>query len=170
MIIDLSTLLGLVDSPGVIPGLGPIDSDTARELAADRRWRLWIRRSAEGPIVATSAHTYRPPEALARLIRARDPYCRMPGCRTPAADCDLDHATPWPHGPTAVHSLGPLCRRHHRLKTHFGWALSTIHAPPANSNLAITHEDGDRQDDPPCITWRSPAGCTSSDEVDDPLA
>ena len=163
VIIDLSTLLGLADNPGVIPGLGPIDSDTARELAADRRWRLWIRRTAEGPIVATSTRTYRPPEALARLIRARDPYCRMPGCRTPAAVCDLDHAKPWPQGPTAAHNLGPLCRRHHRLKTHFGWSLSPTQEPPP------THGDADGHDDPHRITWRSPAGCTSTDEVGDPL-
>jgi hypothetical protein len=34
---------------------------------------------------------YRPSPALLRLIRARSSTCTAPGCRRPAAACDLDH-------------------------------------------------------------------------------
>ena len=40
------------------------------------------------------------------------------------ARADIDHTVPYPHGPTADHSLGALCRRHHRLKTHSRWRLT----------------------------------------------
>ena len=113
-------------------GLGPIPASTARELAADGRWRAWITESA-GTITATSSRTYRPGAALARLIRAREPYCRMPGCRTPASRCDLDHTIAWPEGETTIENLGPLCRRHHVMKTHYGWRLEP--QPPPGATL-----------------------------------
>jgi hypothetical protein len=30
---------------------------------------------------------------------------------------------PWPDGPTCPCNLAPLCRGHHRLKTHGGWTV-----------------------------------------------
>ena len=59
----------------------------------------------------------------------------MPGCTRPAEECDLDHAVPWPDGPTSAANLGPLCRRHHILRTHYGYDLNA-------------------EDD----TWRTPTG------------
>ena len=122
VVIRLETLLGLDVDRGHVPGLGDISADVARELAADGKWRAWIT-STTGSVVATSPRTYHPTESLARLIRAREPYCRMPGCRRPAIGCDLDHTVPWPRGSTSPTNLGPLCRRHHNLKTHHGWQL-----------------------------------------------
>lgn len=130
VVVKLETLLGLTDDAAEIPGFGPIRADTARELAADGKWRAWITNSA-GTVTATSSRTYRPSAALARLVRAREPYCRMPGCRVPASRCDLDHATAWPAGETTLENLGPLCRRHHVLKTHYGWRLEPNPPPPA---------------------------------------
>ena len=43
---------------------------------------------------------YRPSTELAEFVRMRDLYCRFPGCTVPADRCDLDHARPWPFGPT----------------------------------------------------------------------
>lgn len=49
----------------------------------------------------------------------------MPGCGVPAARCDIDHAVPFTAGGTTdPANCGPLCRRHHRLKTTTGWALT----------------------------------------------
>jgi hypothetical protein len=120
--VPLTTLLGLTDQPAEIPGLGPVPADIARALAADATWRAWLT-GTDGAVVKTSPNTYRPTASLARLIRAREPACRMPGCTTPAQRCDLDHAVPWPQGPTTETNLGPLCQRHHTLKTHYGWNL-----------------------------------------------
>jgi hypothetical protein len=63
---------------------------------------------------------YRPPAALRRFLAVRAPRCEWPGCGTRAARCDLDHDLAHPHGPTCPCNLGPLCRRHHRLK-QLGW-------------------------------------------------
>ena len=94
--INLSTLQGLDSCPGYVPGVGPIPPEVARELAADRAWRAWITetRSTRDTVVATSPRTYRPPAGLARLLRAREPHCRMPGCRSMVTD--LDHIVPFP--------------------------------------------------------------------------
>ncbi len=145
VIIDAAALLGLAEGAADVPGMGPLDADLARELAGDARWRAWIR-DASGAITATGTSTYQPTAAIARLVRARESHCRMPGCRRQAANCDLDHATPWPHGPTTTQNLGPLCRRHHNLKTHYGWNLDTR-----------DH-----------ITWTTPAGNTITDHPDPP--
>ena len=122
VVMSLADLLGVTDHPAHIPGLGPIPADLARTLAADATWRAWIT-DASGAVVATGSTGYVPPAALARLVRAREPECRMPGCRRPASRCDLDHTIAYPAGPTSPANLGPLCRRHHVLKTHMGWIL-----------------------------------------------
>ena len=126
VVVDLATLLGLAHNPAVVPGIGPIDAATARALAADGTWRLLITDPATGAVVATSARTYTPTAAVARLVRAREPYCRAPGCRRQAINSDLDHTTPWPDGDTTAANLGPLCRVHHNLKTHHGHHLDNL--------------------------------------------
>lgn len=115
--VPIDVVLGLSSGTADLAGLGPIPGDVARELAADGRWRAWLT-GIDGSVIATSLRTYRPTAALARLVRAREPECRMPGCIRPAAQCDLDHAVPWPQGATSAANLGPLCRRHHVMKTH----------------------------------------------------
>ncbi len=140
--VPLGSLLGLVDEPGELAGYGPIPAEVARELAADGSWRLWVTDPG-ARVVATGCRTYRPSVGLARLVRARLPYCRFPGCRRPSIDCDLDHVVAWPEGLTEVDNLGPLCRRHHNLKTHAGWRIEV-------------HEDGS-------WSWASPTGTTHHD-------
>jgi hypothetical protein len=63
---------------------------------------------------------YRVPTRMARYLRIRRPRCEWPGCGARAIRCDLDHDIPHPDGPTCPCNLGPLCRRHHRIKQH-GW-------------------------------------------------
>ncbi|WP_299442829.1 HNH endonuclease signature motif containing protein [uncultured Phycicoccus sp.] len=72
---------------------------------------------------ALTTGAYRPGDALAALVRARDGRCRFPGCSVAARFCDLDHVRPWPAGPTAAANLVTLCRRHHRIKQAPGWRL-----------------------------------------------
>jgi hypothetical protein len=82
---------------------------------------------------------YRPPSALRHLITTRQPTCSFPGCRRPAARCDLDHTTAYDQGGrTCECNLGPLCRRHHRAKQACGWKLS--------------------QPEPGTMAWTTPSG------------
>ncbi|MCW2778556.1 MAG: putative endonuclease [Frankiales bacterium] len=59
---------------------------------------------------------YRVPADLARLLDVRSPRCEWPGCGARASRCDHDHDVAHPAGPTCGCNLGPLCRRHHRVK------------------------------------------------------
>ena len=87
---------------------------------------------------------YRPSTALAEFVRMRDLTCRFPNCNEPAERCDIDHATPWPFGPTHAANLRLECRKHHLLKTFWigegGWS--------------------DHQFPDGTIVWTSPTGRT----------
>ena len=67
-----------------------------------------------------------PAAALRHLIQIRNPACTAPGCRRPAARCDLDHITPYHRGgKTCECNLGPACRHDHQRKQTPGWTLTT---------------------------------------------
>lgn len=87
---------------------------------------------------------YRPSTALDEFVRMRDLTCRFPNCDRPAEQCDVDHAVPWPAGPTHASNLRCLCRLHHLLRTFWngpgGWR--------------------DVQDPDGTIVWTSPSGLT----------
>ena len=68
-----------------------------------------------------TTHRYAPTAAMHEQAILLNPTCVFPRCSRPARGCDLDHVVPWPLGPTTSSNLAPLCRGHHRLKTHGGW-------------------------------------------------
>jgi len=124
--VDLPTLLGLAENPGQLAGYGAIPASLARSLASDARWRRFITDPTTGALLDYGRESYDPPQALVDFLVARDRTCRFPGCRAPARLADLDHAQSWEEGgSTSAQNLGALCRRHHRLKTHGGWKLSS---------------------------------------------
>lgn len=63
---------------------------------------------------------YQPSAKLAAFIRARDLFCRFPGCDVPAERCDIDHVVPYPYGPTHASNMHCKCRTHHLMKTFWG--------------------------------------------------
>ncbi|CAM3510110.1 HNH endonuclease signature motif containing protein [Nocardioides zeicaulis] len=75
--------------------------------------------------------TYAIPDRIREQVVLRDRTCVFPWCTRPARACDLDHIVAFDHdaaaagqpqpGPTATSNLAPLCRSHHRLKTHTAW-------------------------------------------------
>ena len=153
VIVTLETLLSLAQDPATVTGLGPVPAEVGRALASDGRWRAWVTDAA-GAVTATGHRGYVPNAALARFVRAREVHCRFPGCRQPATRCDLDHALPWPRGATSPENLGPLCRRHHNLKTHTPWNLD-VGEPETGPPGTPTASAGWR--------WRTPAGLTVVD-------
>jgi Domain of unknown function (DUF222) len=71
--------------------------------------------------VAAEPH-YVPSPKLAEFVRCRDLTCRAPGCDQPAVYCDIDHTIPYADGgPTHPSNLKCVCRKHHLLKTFWGW-------------------------------------------------
>ena len=50
---------------------------------------------------------YVPSRKLRHLVRARNQLCTAPACNAQAVYCDLDHAVPYPDGPTCQCNLNP---------------------------------------------------------------
>ena len=129
MTVDLDTLAGLTDHPGDLNGFAPVISDIARQVAdqqPDGKWRYTVTDTPTGEPIHTGITRRRPTVSQQRAVEARDQTCVFPGCRMPAADCDLDHHTSWAEGGATVPgNLGPLCRPDHRLK-HNGWTLQRL--------------------------------------------
>ncbi|WP_195907799.1 HNH endonuclease signature motif containing protein [Microbacterium gorillae] len=141
--IPTPVLTGAVESGAELVGHGPIDSDTARSLAAlAPGWdRLFIDPVSQNVL---SVDRYRPSAAQRRILRVRDEHCRFPGCGYPAIRSDADHTVDAAlGGPTAIQNLGHFCRRHHTLKHHTRWRADNL---PGG-----------------IIRWTSPLGTTYTD-------
>ena len=70
---------------------------------------------------------YEVPDRLQEQAQLRDHSCVFPWCNAPARTCDCDHVIAHADGgPTCSCNLAPLCRRHHRLKTHATWTYTSV--------------------------------------------
>ena len=121
--IPVLTLAGVDDEPALLTGHGPVDSDTARRLAATAPgWDRVFTHPCTGAVIAVDR--YRPSADLVRHLRARDERCRFPGCIRPSSRCDIDHTIDAAMGgPTRLDNLSHLCRRHHTLKHATAWTV-----------------------------------------------
>jgi len=64
---------------------------------------------------------------LRHLSQIRHATCTSPVCRRPAAQCDLEHNTPYEAGGrTCLCNTGPKCRHDHRLKQHPKWKVDQL--------------------------------------------
>lgn len=120
--VPVLTLLG-GNEPAELEGFGPIDPDTARNLAAHAKGFTRILTHPEtGTVLSVGRDRYTVPKDLRRTVLVRDKTCRHPGCNRPGPVCDLDHTIPWHHGGTTSYdNLAALCRKHHMLKTTGYW-------------------------------------------------
>ena len=91
------------------------------------------------------ARGHDPGARLRHLSQVRHATCTSPICRRPAAQCDVEHNTPYEAGGrTCLCNTGPKCRHDHRLKQHPGWTVDQL-------------PDG-------TFTWTTPAGRTYTTE------
>ncbi|WP_052460697.1 HNH endonuclease signature motif containing protein [Microbacterium gorillae] len=142
--IPSAVLTGQSEPGAELVGVGPIDPETARSLAAlAPGWdRLFIHPTTKNVL---AVDRYRPTAGQRRILRVRDEHCRFPGCRYPATRSDADHTIDAAHGgPTAISNLGHFCRRHHTLKHHTRWKADNL---PGG-----------------LIRWTSPLGVTYTDK------
>ncbi len=127
--VDLTTLMELDDRSGELPGWGPVVADVARKVVTeqdDAEWRFSVTDPENGQVMHSGTTRRRPTSAQRRRVESRNPTCAFPGCRMPAADCDIDHRRAWvERGPAEDANLEPLCRRDHRLK-HNGWSVEML--------------------------------------------
>jgi hypothetical protein len=118
VIADQTNLDGKASAQGSLIGSDAlIPTDLMAELVRSAKLCPLIH-----PADAPPEAGYTPSQALADFVRCRDLTCRFPGCDQPATRCDLDHTIPYADGgPTQASNLKTLCRRHHLLKTFWGW-------------------------------------------------
>lgn len=123
-----------------VAGVGWIGADTVGALLETVPLEVGraLLDTRTGTTVETVTSAYRPTRAVTGFVTLRDGTCRMWGCSRPAEACDVDHARPWPAGPTSPGNLAGLCRRHHRLKQLRRWQY--------------------RLDPDGTVTWTSPTG------------
>lgn len=123
-----------------VAGVGWIGADTVSALLETVPLEVGraLLDTRTGTTVETVTSAYRPTRAVTEFVTLRDGTCRMWGCSRPAERCDVDHARPWPGGPTSPANLAGLCRRHHRLKQLRRWQY--------------------RLDPDGTVTWTSPNG------------
>ena len=126
--VPVLTLLGHGTEPAVLEGYGPIDLDTARNLAADAPGFVRILTHPEtGAVLSLGRDRYTIPPDLRAWLRMRDETCRAPGCGAPARRCDLDHTKDWQyHGPSNHNNLAHLCPKHHDQKHHTRWTVEHL--------------------------------------------
>ncbi|GAA4678293.1 HNH endonuclease signature motif containing protein [Nocardioides nanhaiensis] len=96
----------------------PVSAEVIREWCGSAA-RITVR-----PVIdlngAVHVEQYEVPKRIKQQrSRWTDPRCVYPHCNRPADRCDCDHIQPFERGgATCSCNLAPLCRRHHRFKTH----------------------------------------------------
>ncbi|AIY16775.2 hypothetical protein KR76_08320 [Pimelobacter simplex] len=134
----------------------PISAEQIREWLAQPCMSVLVR-----PVIDVAGHVpvtaYEIPDRHRQQVELRDHTCRFPYCTRPAMRCDLDHARPHNRGgPTCPCNLVPLCRRHHRAKTHSTWRYQVtqigtyVWRSPSGFRFEVNHRgthQHDRADD-----------------------
>ena len=118
---------------GAGPGLGrcentrtPVSAEQIRDWCASPGTRVTVL-----PVIDLAGHDpvekYEVPASMHAQVTMRDPQCVFPFCTRSARRADLDHIVPFDEGgPTCGCNLAPLCRRHHRAKTHADWSYVMV--------------------------------------------
>ena len=83
------------------------------------------------PVIDLNEHIhvegYEVPDRLRDQVLLRDHTCVFPWCTRSARKMDADHVIPYAEGgTTSSDNIAPLCRRHHRLKTHTAWTYTML--------------------------------------------
>ena len=104
----------------------PISVDQIREWCGNPDAHVTVK-----PVVDLAEHihveAYEAPDRLKTQNTLVDVHCVFPHCTRPAQRCDCDHVVPDAEGGTTCScNTAPLCRRHHRAKTHSAWDYVTL--------------------------------------------
>src|SRR5699024_310669 len=104
----------------------PVLAEQIRSWCGTPGTRVTVR-----PVIDLAGHepttSYEIPHRLREQVMTRDTQCVFPSCTRTARRCDVDHIVAFEEGgPTCGCNLAPLCRRHHRAKTHAGWTYVMV--------------------------------------------
>ncbi len=106
----------------------PVTAQQIRDWCANPDAQIVVK-----PVIDLDAHhhveAYEVPDRIAEQSILVNHACVFPWCTRSARACDSDHIRPHDTGgPTCSDNIAPLCRKHHRLKTHGGWTYTRIEA------------------------------------------
>jgi len=119
--------------PNACGGVDLARVEKTRSFVLAEQVRDWCRATSTQVVVKpvidlrdqVAVDAYEIPDRIAERVRLTRPICVFPHCTRPARGCDLDHVDEYvpaaesgPPGQTSTTNLAPLCRRHHRVKTH----------------------------------------------------
>jgi hypothetical protein len=116
----------------------------------------WLDRASierivfDGPsrVIDVGVHRRFVTGATRRAVEVRDKHCTTPGCRIPAAKCDVDHITPASHGRLTVQDNGRLrCPPHNPVVPSSRGSTKTRKPKKPQKNRPASRDD--THPDPP---------------------
>src|SRR5690625_4954483 len=131
VVVDDTMLFGDGDTPGWIPGHGPLPAGMVKAWLADPEAKKFIRRMYtrpdDGQLVALESTRRRFPDGLVTMLRLRDDSCATPWCNSPIQEAD--HRRPWAQGGATswANSTG-LCKRCNQRNENRGWTYTRSEA------------------------------------------
>ena len=116
------------------PGQAMVEVENTRSVITPEHLKDWCQQTGTKvtvrPVIdlneELSTDSYEPTELMKEQTRLRFPQCVFPYCHRPARADDADHIIEYPIGRTTTSNLAPLCRGHHRLKTHTDWTYRSV--------------------------------------------
>lgn len=115
VVMDLQTLRHEAANPVLLNG-EPIPAQQGRELLAFAAWwRRIVTDPVDGHLLDYGRDTYLP-RPLRDFVLARDGRCRIPGCPS-RGRLQMDHALPFPAGPSTPANTGAISTGCHHAKT-----------------------------------------------------
>lgn len=126
LVLDAQTLLGGDSAAVELDGYGPICPDVADDIIARARTtsvRRLLVDPVDGTLLVREPRRRRFDRTTSAHVRARDRYCRQPGCDLAIRDDDhiRDHQY---QGPTTADNAQGLCKRSHTIKHQPGWQVT----------------------------------------------
>lgn len=121
--------------PVTIERLGTVTQALIEEWLTGARVvvRPVLHLAGDAAAAPPSVDRHDAPDAMREAVVLRDATCVYPGCTRDSRACDLDHIEAFidpgdggPPGQTGLANLAPLCRRHHRAKTHGGFTYRRL--------------------------------------------
>ena len=103
-----------------------VTADQVRTWCANPDTQVTVK-----PVIDLNEHIhvtgYEVPDRLREQTGLRDHNCVFPWCTRAARRTDRDHVIAYEQGGTTCScNIAPLCRRHHRLKTHSTWTYTGL--------------------------------------------
>ena len=159
--VPVLTLLGSSEAPAELDGYGPIDPETARQLAASApSFQRILTHPESGVVLSVGRGSYAVPKDLRRWLVLRDETCRFPGCSRSARRSEIDHTVDWQFGSETAHlNLAHLCLSHHHFKHQTAWSYTQ----DAHGRLEWTSTTGHRYATEPAIQLHGETGVSTAD-------